>query len=321
MNLSNRRRYQLIFAIIGTASFKYKQALNESLKEGNKQLRRVVSNDEQIINSSDDRPVMHTFYEGNAEGYCCGMLESGHLKLLEVWEKSWQDKGWATKVLTKEDAERHPDFSLLQEKLTKLQVDQYNQKCWWRWLSMASITDGAERGGGGWMSDYDTFPLELDAHKGRTLEQENNGQFTSYQDHVPSLIHASREEWDRVLHLMIDMLPERINRFASDMNLLLQVRDELGDDESGIKWQSMIENTFPYVKKSNGDLAVDCPRCRGELAVHLSHKGVMVAVRNDLYPEIDRKLGVINGRGTAAQVFMEEYNEQCQDGQKEEMVD
>jgi len=137
------------------------------------------------------KPIMHTFYEAVPNG-CCGMTKEGHEDLLAAWKKSWEDRGWETVVLTEEDARQHPDFESINQKLQDLDVNAYNRRCYWRWLAI--VTDG-----GGWMSDYDVFPLSLNGEMGLALEQ--SGTFTSYAHHVPCLIHASAKEWDRILHL------------------------------------------------------------------------------------------------------------------------
>lgn len=50
---------------------------------------------------------------------------------------------------------------------------------------------------GGWMTDYDTIPLNMNAEVyGGAFP--NEGQFTAYEGHVPSLVVGSGEEWDRV---------------------------------------------------------------------------------------------------------------------------
>jgi len=120
------------------------------------------------------------------------MTKEGHEDLLAAWKKSWEDRGWETVVLTEEDARQHPDFESINQKLQDLDVNAYNRRCYWRWLAI--VTDG-----GGWMSDYDVFPLSLNGEMGLALEQ--SGTFTSYAHHVPCLIHASAKEWDRILHL------------------------------------------------------------------------------------------------------------------------
>jgi len=95
---------------------------------------------------------MNTFFEP-VPGGCCGASEEGHMKLMAAWETAWRAKGWETRVLTMDDSRKHPDFKKMDDILARLKVSQYNRRCFFRWLAMAA-------NGGGWMSDYDTFPLK-----------------------------------------------------------------------------------------------------------------------------------------------------------------
>ena len=154
-------------------------------------------------------PQMATFFEP-VPGGCCGASEQGHLNLVSAWEKSWQKRGWATTVLNMEDAKKHPDFEKLNLILDNLGVNEYDKRCFYRWLAMSA-------NGGGWMSDYDTFPLNFDAEVGAKLSE--YGLFTSFDAHIPSLISAAKHEWERVLQLMIERLEARKKEdgFISDM--------------------------------------------------------------------------------------------------------
>lgn len=91
-------------------------------------------------------PVMNTFWEP-VPGGCCGASEEGHNKLIAAWKSSWENRGWETRILTLDDAKRHPDFDKLEEILQQLDVNDYNRRCFYRWLAMSNV-------GGGWMSDY-----------------------------------------------------------------------------------------------------------------------------------------------------------------------
>ena len=130
--------------------------------------------------TGDVKPVMATFFE-TVEGGCCGMTQEGHENLLHAWEEAWQANGWKTKVLTEKDARKHPEFEAMRDKLLKVGVSEYNQRCFWRWLAMAVNEDE----NGGWMSDYDFFPLTLTGDLG--LELAKRPGFKSWAAHVPTL--------------------------------------------------------------------------------------------------------------------------------------
>lgn len=100
------------------------------------------------IPATAKRPVMSTFFTPT-KGGCCGMSEQGHLNLVKAWEEAWQSWGWDTRVLTEEDARRHPRFEEMEQKLSTSDVNEYNHRCFWRWLAMANEDNVM----GGWMSD------------------------------------------------------------------------------------------------------------------------------------------------------------------------
>ena len=97
------------------------------------------------------------------------------------------------RILSIKDAESHPEFADIDAKLKEVPLDlspEYNRACYLRHFAMAAL-------GGGWMSDYDTIPVNMNA-KVSKKDLPNDGRFTTYEGHVPSLIVGSASEWDRV---------------------------------------------------------------------------------------------------------------------------
>ena len=113
------------------------------------------------------------------------------------------------RILSIKDAEAHPEYADI---VAKLDNDVplgdfvfYNKSCFLRHFAMAAL-------GGGWMSDYDTIPLNIDGEiDGRNFP--NDGKFTTFEGHVPSLIVGSGEEWDRVSRAL---LQEGVNAGANE---------------------------------------------------------------------------------------------------------
>mmetsp|Transcript_24003 Transcript_24003/g.50604 ORF Transcript_24003/g.50604 Transcript_24003/m.50604 type:complete len:381 (+) Transcript_24003:141-1283(+) len=258
------------------------------------------------------KPVMYTFFEPVGEGACCGMGKQEHHDLLAVWKKSWEDKGWETGILTKKDAQKHPKFEEYDEKLVQLlgglRNDDYNRRCFWRWLAMVQV-------GGGWMSDYDTFPLELDAKLGERLADEEP-TFKSYCYIAPCLVHASASEWDRVIHLMMDSLPNepKEDEFISDMNVFGRLgHSGIVEDLWTVK--TLTIPRYEYTIEDDGSLLVDCNAYANKLAVHLCHHSIHMAVAENVFPltlavDNDTK-EALRRRAEAATVLMGDYNEQC----------
>ena len=103
------------------------------------------------------------------------------------------------RILNIGHAEAHPDYTDIVAKLNHDvplgEAVFYDRSCYLRHFAMAAL-------GGGWMTDYDTIPLNMDAEVfGR--EFPNEGQFTTYEGHVPSLIVGSGEEWERVSQALL----------------------------------------------------------------------------------------------------------------------
>jgi len=252
------------------------------------------------------KPIMHTFFEPVANG-CCGMSNWGHQQLVKAWEASWQARGWETRILTKKDAENHPDFDLLQNLLWKLGVGEYNQRCYWRWLAMVNV-------GGGWMSDYDVFPLALDSEVGLELGEDDT--FKSFSVHVPCLLHASASEYDRIIHLMIEMLPPKRTPWEviSDMRSLLHLDQWRG--RSGMKWSDDVSGII-YERNEEGYQWINCKVGQSKLAVHLSHHECDRAIREGRYPEIEKMPKYVHEalerRSDAALKLMTHYKDKCID--------
>lgn len=263
----------------------------------------------EVIN--DERPIMHTFYHPvDAEG-CCGMSAEAHLNLLRAWEDSWQAAGWRTRVLRGEDAHKHPDFDRLNNKLIELEVDPYNRRCFWRWLAMAS-----DEINGGWMSDYDVFPLTLTAEKGLELQEDG---FQTWAAHVPALIHADKESWNKIINMMIDEIPTDFppgSAYITDMNMFQFLHFSKKKKEMNVTtWKMYVNPGFPYKPGKDGVLPeIWCEKAQKALAAHLSHHDVMEAMEKfHNYPYVEglEPSQHTEKRGPAARRMMADYHNIC----------
>ena len=158
--------------------------------------------------ANNDRPIVFTFYEHVSQ-----LDEEQPRELLEVWTQSWYDAGWEPVVLTMGDAKRHPNYKYFQKVLNNHKQfrnnrDRYNYYCFMRWVAISAS-------GGGWLVDYDTFPLNLPA----TTTLPNHGQFTGHSDYVPNILSGSLTEWNRMIKILFNQLEKQNNKrlFYSDM--------------------------------------------------------------------------------------------------------
>jgi len=242
--------------------------------------------------SVDGRPVMHTFYEKTAVG---------EDDLLEAWKEEWTKVGFDAKVLTLEDAKRHKYYVKMEEALSQTLNGMYDQMCFYRWLAMATS-------GGGWMCDYDTFPTNFPMDEMENLP--NKGKFTSFENHVPSLMSGTEKEWMRVTKLLVDAIPRIPARVKSDMHAFLVLKDE---KKHKVNFRNAMGPVFPYKNKLYAEVPreLDCKQMEEGRAVHISHSYVKRAHARKMFPLKINSVEAMLHRGEAARVFMADWNEQC----------
>jgi hypothetical protein len=262
------------------------------------------------VTTNREKPIMHTFFEPN--GACCLMTLEGHFKLLEAWEQAWQARGWDTKVLTKEDAVKYPEFEEVNKRLDELKVDDFNRRCFWRWMAMAMIEN--DHGGGGWMSDYDTFPLGITAEQGLKLSKRPG--FQSFNRHVPNIIHASAVAWKKVLNAMFKIMEEKNDFVFSDMMALKEAVKEYGYKSMMISEWTGDSVDYPYFFPRNEDdpLEICCEMANLAKVSHLSHRQTHLAyTKHHIYPRIEglKFEDITDRRGEAASVIMKDYRDKC----------
>ncbi len=278
--------------------------------------------------SSDDNegesttpPVMHTFFEP-VPGGCCGASEEGHQKLLQAWESSWRESGWETRILTIDDAKKHKDFDRMSEIMERFKVGEYNRRCFYRWLAMAEI--------GGFMADYDTFPLDLNAEVGSKFIN-GDGEFTSLSSVVPALIHANKEEWERIMHVMMELLESRQDDeegIITDNVMLGKVKKHLGLFKAGrfAPPGSVVVPGLPYVYEEiedENDRKLKCDALKNKLAIHFSHKSTDEAFRYGTFPiksDINSLEDAMERRSSAALIMLNDRKRQCPDDHLEEII-
>lgn len=227
---------------------------------------RAIMEDRSIVAGS--RPVIYTFFEWiplHNRG-SISSDEADKLILLE-WKAAWKKAGWHPVVLTLQDAKKHPDYDAYNTRLTNVGASaiMYNQLCYLRWLAVAAK-------GGGFMSDYDVFPVSLAP---KTLEIPYDGKFAVYCKMKPSnnagtpcLMSGSAEEWTRMAHAVLENHEKHADRETiwSDMLSLIDMRDTANYSVH----DSVLEGQDVLLRRKWSEL--DCEVTAQKHAVHFSHK-------------------------------------------------
>jgi len=211
-------------------------------------------------------------------------------------------------IFNLDDAMHHPKYDEFTSKLlmnvkgTQFYKgnDKYNFYCFMRWVAMASV-------GGGWMSDYDTFPLNLNA----SFALPNNGTMTSFTGHVPNLVSGSADEWNRVVTVMIQDYEKNAytylrkgKMFWSDM---LAFRSLLWDGSViGLKETITVQDVYHVWRRDQEEITKPYDKIRGQChelrkrkAIHFAHHGCSVVKFCD------------NRRGNAAKKWHQAWLKLC----------
>ena len=230
--------------------------------------------------NSESRPVIYTFFELKRR-IRKSEPSKAHMELLETWKDLWSQAGWEPRILTLDDAKKHPDFEKYSKAIiTKgnLYEGSYDYMCFMRWLAMTA------HGQGGWMSDNDVFPTGITVTYGTNLP--NDGKFTDWDIHVPSLLSGSSEEWNRMTSLVLTHAIEEVqhSKWYSDMECL---RDLHAEDPKLYKqgWKKVFKG-FPYRDLNKVDCSGDISR---SIAVHLSHTKTGYAIGHGLVPYSEKR--------------------------------
>jgi len=281
-----RKKRIIVQAILAALFFCYLVAQNKTYSG------RITS-----IVSDDGRPIMHTFYEKGG---------GGQDDLLEVWKDEWEAAGFEAKVLKLEDAKRHPYYEKMEKVISPIFTEKYNQMCYYRWLAMSVA-------GGGWMCDYDTFPTNFPTDEVKKLP--NEGKFTSFESHVPSLMSGTAAEWTRVAELLVEAIPRVPDNLKSDMHAFQLLKEDGTHKIDFRDAEVAMREGFPYLDAIGYFTArkVDCKTMAGGRAVHTSHRYSRQAYEKGMYPLhlVDNVNDAFIRRGDAVKIFMKDWREQC----------
>lgn len=272
-------------------------------------LRQLTESNYQDETPLIKKPIIYTFFEikelPNGEKH----ERDIHEEMINIWTQLWTDAGWEPRILTLEDARKHPDFNLYRNGITVNEEavrtpytvfeNSYDYMCFMRWLAMAA------HGKGGWMSDYDTFPMGITFVDGFSMP--NGGVFTGYERHVPSLLSGSAHEWDRMSQMVLDMAVKKIRdekkEIYSDMYALYDV---IQQNEHEFIREMKVFMGYPY-KEAH---VVDCHLLKNYMVVHLSHMRTAMAVESGIVEAPNGQYSE-NIRPQLASLLHREWKEQC----------
>mmetsp|Transcript_46999 Transcript_46999/g.142305 ORF Transcript_46999/g.142305 Transcript_46999/m.142305 type:complete len:486 (-) Transcript_46999:116-1573(-) len=312
---------------------------------GSAPLRDYDDYDDDMYYSGSRRPKIHTFFERIDQE--TGMSDEANEALLSAWKSAWSDAGWDPIVLTMEDVRRHPDYDemidILESGGKGFLFGPYDEMCFLRWIAMGAppeYEEGNEEDlwmseydlgdGGGWMSDYDVFPLAPVAEEGWPDSLPNGGRLTVHEAHwgtrksvVPSLVSGTAEEWTRMAWRLIkNYEAHEHEEFWSDMFALDDIgssyfyhivseggKSQSKDDEeeeiiAPFEIQDSVLEASDVLKGDRWKDRVDCKKTRRKRAVHFSHES--------FYKDSVLRPGEgLSDRGPIALHWLEWWRERC----------
>eukprot|EP00565_Helicotheca_tamesis_P003979 CAMPEP_0185729542 /NCGR_PEP_ID=MMETSP1171-20130828/6313_1 /TAXON_ID=374046 /ORGANISM="Helicotheca tamensis, Strain CCMP826" /LENGTH=336 /DNA_ID=CAMNT_0028398413 /DNA_START=46 /DNA_END=1056 /DNA_ORIENTATION=- len=270
----------------------------------NKYVRKLSKIDEQLDNNDEPRPFMYTFVDH---------LRDANSERLGTWKEAWHAAGWQPRVLTLEDAERHAlynerDLGLRGDGMRLGDAEVFG---FHRYLAMSNV-------GGGWMSEWDVFPLNPPKEGGHLTSLPNQGRFTVYEQLsdskgvVPSLSSGTAKEYNRMARLLYENAIEQgeVQKTWSDLNALgdLYKKDpgSFEIENAVIPGRSVLTGVPSHLVLDIQNWGKsDCLSTDGMLAVHFTP----VILEGRLFYENDTKLKLPQ----TALIWLDAWAEKCTD--------
>jgi len=193
-------------------------------------MERLTKRDTSIEHGS--RPVMYTFFEWiHPREREMGVPDDASESFIIEWKAAWKAAGWEPIVLSLANAKKHPQFDKFYERLMKIPMpdingypSRLNRLTYLRWLAVAAV-------GGGFMSDYDVFPL---SQAPKTSDLPYQGKFSVFcklhqptNAGVPCLMSGNANEWTRVAMALLESgeLNGNVRKGWSDMLAMIDLRN------------------------------------------------------------------------------------------------
>jgi len=217
-----------------------------------------------------DRPVIFTFYEDINSFKETGMRLDDDDELIQTWALAWKEMGWEPRILDFSIARQHPEFELFDKHIKQLPFNSYERIGFYKYLA-------AGMAGGGWVSDFDTFPLLRSrwGGKGNPEFLPNDGNLTIYEltsegaMPVPSLVSGTADEWFRLAKNQLANARE--HNAESTWNDMKAMQDMYAKSKgNSFKVEDAVVPGDSLLQKMEVDTA-DCETLKNKLALHISH--------------------------------------------------
>ena len=279
----------------------------DATKQTHQQLRGRRRRRMELDNSPSKRPIMYTFFTGVGSIKLTGMTTEADNDLLAGWKQEWSRMGWEPRVIGVDVAQQHPHFALLNDKLTETYND-YERYCFLRWLAMSVV-------GGGWMSDYDTFPLyPFDP------ALPNGGRLTVHEHSkrggVPDLLSGSANEFLRMAIAIVNNTEGRNDGLWSDMVAMHDVY--MASNGTEYIMEPHVVPGHTVLKKRVIDEQT-CRRTQDKYAIHFSHFAMAQATESSGFGSDQEKIGP-QQRAKIALNWLRQWRELCVEDESDALL-
>lgn len=136
------------------------------------------------------------------------MESRDNLALVELWKEAWMKAGWTPVVLGEEDAAKSPLYRVAKrifEGFPTVNPKAYEMACYLRAVAMSEI--------GGWMADFDVFPLLMPSdHLSDRISMFSGNE---RDPNIPCLVCATQDQYRDLVLFYMEQTPT--GKHFSDM--------------------------------------------------------------------------------------------------------